>query len=44
MNYFFLIACIRLYVPLMLASESFEKNNIGRKVEHVELVFVRDGT
>ena len=24
----------------MLASESFDKNNTGRRVEHVELVFV----
>ena len=36
----FLTACIGLYVPLMLASESFDKNSIGRRVEHVELVFV----
>ena len=27
----------------MLASESFDKNNIGRRVEHVELVFVIKG-
>ena len=40
MSYFVLIACISLSVPLMLASESFDKNNIGRRVEHVELVFV----
>ena len=48
MRYLFLFsnACISLYVPLMLASELFDKNslNIGRGVEHVELVFViRDG-
>ena len=44
MSYFVLIACISLYVPLMLASESFDKNNIDRRVEHVEVVFViRDG-
>ena len=36
----FLIAYIGLYVPLMLASESFDKNNIDRRVEYVEHVFV----
>ena len=44
--FLFSIACISLYVPLMLASESFDENSLstGRRVEHVELVFViRDG-
>ena len=40
MNYFVVIACISLSVPLLLASESFDKSNIGRTVEHVELVLV----
>ena len=35
-----LIAYVGLYVPLMLASESFDKNNIGRRVEHVELFVI----
>ena len=39
-NELFLIAYIGLYVPIMLASETFNNNNIGRRVEHVELVFV----
>ena len=41
---YFLIACIGLYVPLMLASELFDKNSIGRRVEHVELVSVIEMT
>ena len=36
------IACISLYVPLMLARELFDKNSlsIGRRMEHVECVFI----
>ena len=29
-----------LLVPLMMASESCDKNNVGRRVEHVELVII----